>query len=139
MVLETTAGGSVFLAGRLVSGLVLAFMGLNHFLELEGMSGYAAAKGIPAPRMAVIVSGGMLIGGGVSLAIGIVPVLGAAVIARFFLAVTPLMHEFWSVEDPEQRQGELTHFLKNATLFGAPLVFVAIGGTAWPYALTVGL
>lgn len=138
MVLETTAGGLAFLVGRLVFGVLLAFMGLNHFMDLEGMSGYAAAKGVPVPRLAVIGSGLMLIGGGFSLAVGVFPLLGAAVIAVFFLGVTALMHDFWSVADPEQRQGEMTHFLKNATLFGTALVFIAISGTAWPYALNVG-
>lgn len=45
----------------------------------------------------------------------------------------------WLVDDPEQRQAEMTHFLKNVTLFGAALVFVALSGTIWPYALSVGL
>ena len=139
MVLDTTAGGLAFLVGRLVFGALLAFMGFNHFMDLDGMSGYAAAKGIPAPRLAVIGSGLMLIGGGLSLAVGVFPLLGAAALAVFFLGVTPLMHDFWSVEDPEQRQGEMTHLLKNATLFGTALVFIAISGTAWPYALNVGL
>lgn len=139
MALETTAGGLTFLVGRLVFGVLLGFMGLNHFTSLEGLSGYAEAKGIPAPRFAVIVSGLVLIGGGLSLVLGIYPLLGAVAVALFFLGVTPVMHDFWSVDDPEQRQAEMTDFLKNTTLFGAALVFVAISGTAWPYALNVGL
>ena len=51
----------------------------------------------------------------------------------------PVMHDFWSVDDPEQRQAEMTNFLRNATLFGIALVFIALNGTAWPYALIVGL
>lgn len=38
-----------------------------------------------------------------------------------------------------QRQAEMTNFLKNASLFGAALVFVALSGNAWPYALNLGL
>jgi hypothetical protein len=53
--------------------------------------------------------------------------------------MTPVVHDLWSVDDPEQRQSEMTDFLKNATLLGAALVFVALSGTAWPYALTVAL
>ncbi|WP_425495441.1 hypothetical protein [Natrinema halophilum] len=49
------------------------------------------------------------------------------------------MRGFWTVDDPEQRQSEMTDFLKNATLFGAALVLVALSGTAWPYALNIGL
>ena len=139
MALETTAGGLAFLVGRLVFGVLLGFMGLNHFTGLDGMSGYAAAKGIPAPRLAVIGSGLMLIAGGLAIALGVYPLVGAAAIALFFLGVTPVMHDFWTVDDPEQRQSEMTDFLKNATLFGAALVLVAVSGTAWPYALNIGL
>jgi uncharacterized membrane protein YphA (DoxX/SURF4 family) len=139
MALETTAGGLAFLVGRLVFGVLLGFMGLNHFTGLDGMSGYAKAKGIPAPRLAVIGSGLMLIAGGLAIALGVYPLVGAAAIALFFLGVTPVMHDFWTVDDPEQRQSEMTDFLKNATLFGAALVLVAVSGTAWPYALNIGL
>jgi len=139
MALETAAGGLAFLVGRLVFGILLAFMGLSHFTGLGGMSGYADAKGVPAPRLAVIVSGLMLIVGGIAIALGVYPLLGAAAIALFFLVVTPVMHDFWTVDDPEQRQSEMTDFLKNATLFGAALVVAALSGTAWPYALNIGL
>ena len=74
---------------------------------------------------------------GLAHVVGIYPLLGATAIAGFFLVVTPLMHDFWSIDDPEQRQAEMTHFLKNVTLFGAALVFIALSGTAWPYALNV--
>jgi uncharacterized membrane protein YphA (DoxX/SURF4 family) len=139
MALETAAGGFAFLVGRIVFGVVLGFMGLNHFTGLDGMSGYADAKGVPTPRLAVAASGLVLVAGGLSIALGVFPILGAASIALFVLVVTPVMHDFWTVDDPEQRQSEMTDFLKNATLFGAALVLVALGGTAWPYALNVGL
>ena len=139
MTLETTIGGLAFLVGRVVFGALLGFMGLGHFTGLDGMSGYAQAKGIPAPRLAVIGSGLMLIVGGLAIALGVYPLVGAAVIALFFLGVTPLMHDFWTVDDPQQRQSEMTDFLKNATLFGAALVLAAISSTAWPYAVNIGL
>ncbi|WP_336022742.1 DoxX family protein [Halobellus salinisoli] len=139
MALETAGGGLAFLIGRLIFGAVLGFMGLNHFIGLEGMSGYAASKGIPAPRLSVAGSGLMLIVGGLAIILGVYPFIGAAVIALFFLGVTPVMHDFWTVEDPEQRQSEMTNFLKNAALFGAALVFGALSGTDWPYALNIGL
>ncbi|WP_135662698.1 DoxX family protein [Halorhabdus rudnickae] len=139
MALETAAGGLAFLVGRVVFGVLLGFMGLSHFTGLDGMSGYAEAKGVPAPQFAVILSGFMLIAGGLAIALGVYPLVGAAVIALFFLGVTPVMHDFWTVEDPEQRQAEMTDFLKNATFFSAALVFIAISGTAWPYALNIGI
>ena len=47
------------------------------------------------------------------------------------------MYDFWSVGDPEQRQQEMTDFLKNVALVGGALVLLAVGGGAWPYALAV--
>lgn len=139
MALETTAGGLAFLIGRVLFGVLLGFMGFNHFTNLDGMSGYAEAKGVPFARLSVVVSGLLLLLGGLAVLLGAYPLLGAAAIAVFFLVVTPIMHDFWSVEDPEDRQAEMTNFLKNAALFGAALLIVSIGGTAWPYALNVGL
>ena len=49
------------------------------------------------------------------------------------------MHDFWSVDDPEERQSEMTSFLKNLYGAGAAIALLALGGTAWPYGLGVGL
>ncbi|GAB7093681.1 hypothetical protein JCM30237_08330 [Halolamina litorea] len=130
------AAGTIFLLTRLVFGLVLAFMGLNHFMDIEGMSGYAAAKGIPAPEFGVIASGVMLILGGLGIAAGVYPVIAAGALVTFFLVATPTIHDFWNAEDT---QGEMTHFLKNAALLGGSLAFLALGGTEWPLALNVGV
>lgn len=40
------------------------------------------------------------------------------------------MHAFWAVDDPEQKQTEMTQFLKNVALAGGALMLFAIGTTA---------
>lgn len=139
MVLETVTGGIAFLVGRLVFGLVLAFMGLNHFMNTGEMAQYAESKGVPAVTAGVLVSGLLLVFGGLSIITGVYPVVGAAFIALFMLVVTPVMHDFWTVDDPEQRQAEMTNFMKNAVIFGASLVIMELGGTTWPLALNIGV
>lgn len=139
MALETIGNGLLLLVGRLVYGAILAFMGLNHFMNLGSMSGYAESKGVPAPTLAVIVSGLLLVLGGLSLIVGAYPVIGAIFILVFFVLSTPVMHNFWSIDDPEQRQAEMTNFLKNAALFGGALVLLAIADSPWPYSLGLGL
>ncbi|WP_152043314.1 DoxX family protein [Salinigranum salinum] len=139
MAIETTVGGIAFLIGRVLFGAVLGFMGFNHFTQLDGMSGYAEAKGVPFPRLGVVASGMLLVFGGVAIVLGVYPLLGAAAIALFLLVSTPMMHDFWAFDDPEQQQAEMSNFLKNSALFGAALLIIAIGGTAWPYALNIGL
>lgn len=137
MALETTAGGLAFLLGRILIGGVLAFMGVNHFMQTDAMAGYAESKGIPAPKLAVLASGLVLVLGGVSIVLGLFPIVGAALLVLFHVVVTPKMHDFWNVDDPEAQQNEMTQFLKNAVITGAALLLVAVGGATWPYSLTV--
>ncbi|MFB6091819.1 MAG: DoxX family protein [Haloquadratum sp.] len=139
-VLQLAAGstGIAFLLGRVLFGAVLAFMGLNHFLDADGMTGYADAKGVPAPRFSVVFSGGMLLFGGLGIAVGAFPALAAGAVALFLVVATPTMHDFWAVPE-DQQQSEMTNFLKNVALLGGALVFLALSGTAWPYAVGIGL
>lgn len=130
------AAGTIFLAARLAFGFVLAFMGVNHFMDVEGMAGYAGAKGVPAPEFGVIASGLMLLLGGLGIAVGAYPVLAAGALVTFFVVATPMMHDIWNAEDT---QGEMTHFLKNGALLGGSLAFLALGGVDWPLAANVGL
>lgn len=134
----TGTAAVVLLVGRLLFGLVFAFQGLNHFTGVDGMAGYAESKGVPAARFMVVASGAMLVLGGLAIAAGAYPTLGAGAIAVFLLVTTPVMHDFWAVPD-EQTQEQMTHFLKNVELFGAALAFLAISGMGWGYALGVGL
>ncbi|MFC7154738.1 DoxX family protein [Halomarina halobia] len=144
-VLQSTVGlfdgpgaAFVFLLARVLFGGVLAFMGLNHFTGGEEMAGYAGVKGVPAPDLLVPLSGGTLVFGGLSVALGVYPLLGSGALAVFLLVTTPVMHDFWAVGE-EQRQQETINFLKNAALLGAALVFLVLSGVAWPLSLGVGV
>jgi len=135
----SAGAGELFLLARLLFGGVLAFMGVNHFLNVDEMTGYAEFNGLPAPRFGVVASGVLLVAGGLGLVIGAFPVLSAGALAAFLLVSALVFHDFWAVDDPEEQQAEMTNFLKNAFGAGAALAFLAVGGTAWPYALGVGL
>jgi uncharacterized membrane protein YphA (DoxX/SURF4 family) len=136
---DSPLAGELFLLGRILFGATLAFMGLNHFMDLDTMAGYAEFKGLPAPRFSVIASGLVLVLGGLGVAAGAFPVLAAGALAVFLLVSAVTMHDFWSVDDPEEKQSEMTSFLKNVYGAGAAVALLAVGGTAWPYALGLGL
>ena len=138
-VFASPGSGELFLLARVLFGGVLAFMGLNHFVNLGDTAGYAGTKGVPAPRLAVAFTGGLLVLGGLSVVTGAYVVVGAGALALFLLASAVGMHDFWTVEDPQQQQTEMTQFLKNVTLAGAAIGLLALGGGSWPYALGVGL
>ena len=138
MVADSGVLAVAFLVGRLAFGGLLLFQGVNHFLDLEGMAGYAEAKGIPAPKLGVVASGLVLVGGGLGIALGAFPLLAAGVLVVFFAVVTPTMHDFWAVPD-DQAETEMIQFIKNAELLGASLVFLALATESWPYAIGLGL
>lgn len=138
MVVDGPGADVAFLVGRVLFGGLLAFQGLNHFLEADGMTGYADAKGVPAPRLAVLGSGLLLVGGGLGIVLGIYPAVAAAMLVGFFVVVTPAMHDFWAVPG-EQKQNQMINFVKNVELLGGSLVFLALSGEPWAYALNLGL
>ena len=135
--LDAAGAGELFLLARLLFGGVLAFTGLNHFTDTDSMAGYAEFKGLPAPRASVLLSGGLLIFGGLSLVAGIYPTIGAGALAVFLLASGVTMHDFWAVD--EDVQTEMTQFLKNVYGTGAAIAFLVAASVPWPYALNIGL
>lgn len=127
----------VLLIGRIILGGYFLYSGIHHFTSLEYMAGYAKMKGTPAPKAAVAGTGALLILGGLSLLLGALPIIGCILLFIFLLGVSPAIHNFWSVQDPQQRASEMINFTKNMALGGALLMILTIPGP-WPLSLWVG-
>ena len=67
------------------------------------------------------VSGAVLALSGLSLLLGWKPRLGALATLGFLGAASPVFHDFWNVDDPQQKQADLIQFSKNVALMGAAL------------------
>jgi putative oxidoreductase len=124
-----------FLMGRMLFGGFFAWSGINHFRELDQMSGYAAAKGVPKPDAAVRASGALIVAGGTSVLSGVQPRLGLAAIVAFLVPVSLQIHRFWEIDDPAASRQEMTHFMKNMALVGAALMLMRIE-EPWPARLS---
>ena len=120
----------VLLVGRIVFGGFFIMSGINHFQNLGMMSGFAKSKNVPFPEPAVIVSGVMLVVGGASVVLGILPVVGLIVLTLFLLFTLVTMHNFWTLQDPQQRAADQIHFLKNVALIGSSLALM-YGASDW--------
>lgn len=125
-----------FMIGRLLFGGFFLYNGINHFKQRKGMAQYAKAKKVPAPDVAVLASGAALIVGGASLLLGIKPKMGAAAVVGFLAGVSPVMHNFWAQEDPQQRQMEMIQFSKNMALLGGALALMGVE-EPWPASVPV--
>ena len=123
-----------FLIGRVLAGSFCLMNGFNHFAQLNMMAGYAKGKGVPAPALAVGGSGVLLFLGGLSLLLGYHPTIGAALLVIFLLGVSFGIHNFWTVQDPQAKIGEMTHFLKNMAILGLVLMTLVIP-RPWPLSL----
>lgn len=121
------------LVGRILYGGFFVYNGLNHFLNLSMLAGYAQSKGVPMPQIAVIVSGLLMLAGGAMILLGWKVQLGAWCITLFLLPTSFIMHNFWTVADAQMRMMEMINFSKNMALMGAALIMLVSG--AWPYAV----
>lgn len=120
---ETDDTAAPSLLGRLLFGSSLIALALRNLTNLNGRIAYADAKGVPKADTLVPAASGLLLGGGLGISAWKLPKLSAGSVAAFFIGVTPLMHDFWAV-DEEQRGEELTSFLQNLALLGTALTFL---------------
>jgi uncharacterized membrane protein YphA (DoxX/SURF4 family) len=123
----------LFLLGRVLLGGYLLMSGSHHFTQVSVLSEAAAAHGVPWPMAAVLVAGVLLLVGGVTLLLGIVPRVGVAAMILFLVPVTLTMHAFWR-EAGAARLMDLINFTKNVGLLGAILMLVAVP-EPWPYSV----
>lgn len=125
---------TLLLVGRLLFGGFFVFSGLNHFMNAPMLAGYAASRGVPLATVAVLLTGVLLVVGGALVIAGFAPRVGLALIALFLVGVTPVMHAFWTMDDPAARTAETANFLKNVGLLGATIAMLAIP-TPWPWSV----
>ncbi len=128
----------LLLVGRILFVILFLFSGLNHFLRFQMMVPYTRAAKVPFPEAAVLVTGGMIVLGGLGVGLGVLGDLAAALIAGFLIPTAFLMHRFWGV-DEQTAMMQMPHFLKNIALAGAALVLFYVfqqGGDDLPYTLT---
>jgi uncharacterized membrane protein YphA (DoxX/SURF4 family) len=115
-----------FLLGRILFGGFFLYNGINHLQKAKDMASYAESKGVPAPELAVKLSAVPLLIGGASLLLGVKPKLGALAIFSFLAGVSPVMHDFWRNENPEERMKNMIDFMKNTALAGGALALMGV-------------
>jgi putative oxidoreductase len=123
----------IFFLGRVFFGAYFLNSAYVHLFKTDNLAGYAASKGVPQPKLAVIVTGLMLFFSAYTIIAGVRVSWGVGVLALFLIAVNLKIHTFWS-EEGEAREGDKSSFLRNVALLGAALCLLAIP-TPWPISL----
>jgi len=124
----------LFLVGRVLYGGFFLLSGIDHFRRTADLTAYASAKGIPAPKAAVLISGLAIIGGGLSMILGSRPTWGVLLLVIFLVPVSFSIHNFWAVDEPQARQFDTIQFKKNMALLGGALMLLLIP-QPWPLSL----
>jgi uncharacterized membrane protein YphA (DoxX/SURF4 family) len=117
---------AIVLIGRILFGGFFVMSGINHFTKLEAMTGYAKYKKLPAAKLGVIISGLMLVIGGLYIVLGYYADLGALLIATFLVLASVIFHNFWAETDATAKQNEMLSFMKGFALAGGALVIFAM-------------
>jgi len=119
---------SVVLVGRILYSLIFIMSGLmGHFGSLNETSQYAAMKGVPMPVIMTVITGIMIVVGGLSVMLGYKVKIGAALLVAFLIPTAFLMHNFWAIEDAMMAQIEMSQFMKNLSLTGGALIIMHFG------------
>ena len=84
----------------------------------EQVAGYVPENTVTLVR----INGIAQVVGGAALATGKGRRLGALLLAGSLVPSTIAKHPFWTVQDPEERAQDRTHFLKNVSLLGGVLL-----------------
>ena len=118
----------IIVIGRILFGGFFLTSGINHFTKLEAMTGYAKYKKLPAAKLGVLISGLMLVIGGITIILGYYADLGALLLAIFLVLAAVIFHNFWKETDATAKQNESIGFFKDLSLAGAALIiFVLVG------------
>jgi uncharacterized membrane protein YphA (DoxX/SURF4 family) len=115
---------TIHILGSIIFGAYFVYSGFNHFKNEKSMTGYAKSKGVPSPRMAVLLSGAMMIVGGLGFILGSRIPQSAALLLLFLIPTTFIMHAFWKVSDPSHKMNETIGFTKNMALIAALLMML---------------
>ncbi len=110
---------------RILFGGYFIYGAVNHFKNIEMMSGYAKSKGVLSPKFSVSFTGLLLLIGGVSVLLNVFPVIGLISLILFLIPVTLLMPAPWKVKEPQAKMNETVNFMKNFALVGALLILLA--------------
>lgn len=112
--------------GQILFALIFVNSGISHLTKLDAMTGYAKYKKVPAAKLSVVLSGLMILTGGIFVGLGIYADLGALLLAIFLIPTAFLMHNFWKETDPTSKMNETISFFKDLSLAGAALIIYAL-------------
>ena len=119
----------VALAARVLMSILFLLSGVTKIGGFAGTVGYIASKGLPMPEVGAVLAIVIEVGGALALISGYHTRVVALVMAVFTLAAGVLFHNFWALTADQVMVNQIM-FLKNISITGGLLMFVAFGAGA---------
>ena len=113
--------------GRILFSVLFITSGISHFQYTDALTVAADGAGLPFPRASVLVSGAVILVGGILVLFGFAARIGAAMIAAFLVIAALTVNDFWTYADPQEAQAQMAHFMKNLAIAGGALLLVYFG------------
>lgn len=111
--------------GRFLIGLYFTQAALRNFMKQQLHVGILAGKKLPFPREGLLVALAVQLLGGVSVALGIFPALGAVGLIAFTIVANAIYHDFWNHKGAERVQHAVS-VLTNLAIIGGLLLVIAL-------------
>lgn len=126
MTTKLSAFGTV--SGRIMIGTIFLMSAVgNKIPKFSDVAGSMASQGVPLPQLMLAGAIVFLIAGSVSIIVGYKARLGAGLLCVFLILATYFFHDFWTFEDPAEKQQQMISFMKNLSLTGTMVFLMANG------------
>jgi putative oxidoreductase len=113
--------------GRLLLGVFFALGGFHHFSALDPISQAIARRGVPAPKLVLIVGSVFQIVAGLLLAAGVYVQAAALGLVAFTLIASIMLVNFWDLEGAA-REAAVTNWKSNLAIIGGLLIAAGTAG-----------
>ncbi len=117
-----SSSSEIALVGRILIAAIFLLSGFGKVTQPAAMVAYISAVGLPFPKLALVASALVELGGGAALVLGYRTRAVAAVQALFCVATALTFHS--DLAD----QNQFIHFFKNVAMAGGLMQVVAFGG-----------
>jgi len=114
----------IYVIGRILFAAIFISSGYNHITKLKAMGGYAKSMGVPAAEPMTVITGIMILVGGISVIFDFEIFYGALLIFLFLVPTAFMMHAFWKIQDPMMKATQQAMFMKNMSMAGAALMIM---------------
>lgn len=110
--------------GRFLLGGLFVYGGVHHLFAIPALTEAIAARGVPSPRLVLLVGSAFQFVAGLLLILGLFVAPAALALVLFTLTASVMLVNFWDMEGPA-RDAAVNVWLSNLAIVGGLLITAA--------------